>query len=454
MITALELSNFKSWRNTGTIRLGKLTGFFGTNSSGKTSLLQFLLMLKQTVETPDRSRILHTGNEHTAVDLGTFYDILHGHKQPGTIEFRVAWHQGRPLVIRNPQGEGPNELVGSYNDMELRAAIEWQDNRISVQSFKYHLDQLQFGMERQPDGKYTLIHDGYPAKRAIGRGWPLPDPVKSYGFPDQALAYYQNVGFLPDLVLAFEEQFGSIHYLGPLREYPNRSYAWAGERPTGVGSRGEQAVPALLASREQGKTIQPGGKKGTRKKSLEEYVADWLQRLNIIHDFKLQQITEHRKEYEVRVKTKPNAPEVLITDVGFGVSQVLPVVVLCFYAPEGSTIILEQPEIHLHPAVQAGLADLFIDAIKARNVQIILESHSEHLLRRLQRRIAEEEIDADDITLYFAEAEDGHSTLSKLDVDDFGNIRNWPANFFGDAMGDLVAMTEAAMRRTENSEHE
>lgn len=453
MITALELSNFKSWQNTGTIRLGKLTGFFGTNSSGKTSLLQFLLMLKQTVETPDRSRILHTGNEHTAVDLGTFYDIVHGHSEPGIIDFRVDWRQDKPLEIQNPQSVTPGDLLGSYHDMALQASIEWLNNRIEVRHFWYRLGQLRFGMERSRGGTYKLISEGYKAKRTLGRKWPLPDPVKSYGFPDQALAYYQNVGFLPDVVLAFEEQFGSIHYLGPLREYPNRSYAWAGERPTGVGSRGEQAVPALLASREQGNTIQPGGKKGTRKKSLEEYVADWLQRLNIIHDFKLQQITPHRKEYEVRVKTKPNAPEVLITDVGFGVSQVLPVVVLCFYAPEGSTIILEQPEIHLHPAVQAGLADLFIDAIKARKVQIILESHSEHLLRRLQRRIAEEEIDADDITLYFAEAEDGHSTLSKLDVDDFGNIRNWPANFFGDEMGDLAAMTEAAMKRMERGEH-
>ena len=69
--------------------------------------------------------------------------------------------------------------------------------------------------------------------------------------------------------------------------------------------------------------------------------------------------------------------------MGIGVSQVLPVLVLCYYVPEGSTIILEQPELHLHPSVQAGLADVFIDVIKHRNVQILLESHSEHLLRRL-----------------------------------------------------------------------
>jgi predicted ATPase len=136
--------------------------------------------------------------------------------------------------------------------------------------------------------------------------------------------------------------------------------------------------------------------------------------------------------------------------VGFGVSQILPVLVLCYYVPEGSTLILEQPEIHLHPAVQAGLADVFIDAIKTRKIQIIVESHSEHLLRRLQRRVAEESesLSNTDIAIYFcATGQDGTSQLTTLNLDPFGNITNWPPGFFGDEMGDLVAMTEAAMKR-------
>ena len=103
------------------------------------------------------------------------------------------------------------------------------------------------------------------------------------------------------------------------------------------------------------------------------------------------------------MRKSAGGPETLITDVGFGVSQILPVLVLCFYAPKGSTIILEQPEIHLHPAVQAGLADVLIDAYKRRDVQIIVESHSEHFLRRLQRRVAEEALPNDDLAVYFCE---------------------------------------------------
>ena len=91
----------------------------------------------------------------------------------------------------------------------------------------------------------------------------------------------------------------------------------------------------------------------------------------------------------MRIQRTAESASVFLTNVGFGVSQMLPVLVLLLYMPEGSTVVLEQPEIHLHLAVQAGLADVFVDAIKRRNLQIMLESHSEHPLQRLQRRMTE-----------------------------------------------------------------
>jgi predicted ATPase len=108
---------------------------------------------------------------------------------------------------------------------------------------------------------------------------------------------------------------------------------------------------------------------------------------------------------------------------------------------------MEQPEIHLHPTVQAGLADVFIDAIKTRKIQIILESHSEHLLRRLQRRIAEEQLSADSASLYFCNMRNGSSQLEHLELDIFGNITNWPDGFFGDEFTEIASMTRAIQER-------
>lgn len=197
--------------------------------------------------------------------------------------------------------------------------------------------------------------------------------------------------------------------VGPLREYPKRQYVWAGAQPADMGQRGEKVIDALLASRERKQLIRRG--QGKKSLTVEEYVAWWLRELGLIHSFEVEPVKVGGNLYQVWVQRSPGSAKVLITDVGFGVSQILPVLTLCYYVPEGSTILMEQPEIHLHPMVQSGLADVFIDAVKKLNIQIILESHSEHLLKRLQRRIAEEELAVSDAALYFCEMRDGRSSL-------------------------------------------
>jgi predicted ATPase len=126
---------------------------------------------------------------------------------------------------------------------------------------------------------------------------------------------------------------------------------------------------------------------------------------------------------------------------------VLPVVTLLQYVPAGSTVILEQPEIHLHPLAQANLADVIINAAVHRNVQVIVESHSEHLLLRLQRRIAEEKIRSDDVALYFCDIGDKASVLNRLQLDLFGKIENWPRNFMGNAFGETAEAEKARLNR-------
>ena len=96
MITYLHAKNFKSWRDTGEMRLAPLTGLFGANSSGKTGILQMLLLLKQTAESTDRSRVLHLGDQRTYADLGTIYDVVHQHALPEAMYFSVGW---KPLSL-------------------------------------------------------------------------------------------------------------------------------------------------------------------------------------------------------------------------------------------------------------------------------------------------------------------------------------------------------------------
>jgi predicted ATPase len=451
MLTGLRLQGFKSWSETGQIALKPITGFFGPNSSGKTSLIQALLLLKQTADSSDRRLVFHFGSDSTPADLGDFRSIIHEHSEQSELALSLDWRH--PKAFRISDTKDGNRLV--VEDRRLgfsvvaRGASDSRAERVVVEQMCYRVGNTAFGMRRmrKPKPEYEFFAEGtaFHPVRSAGRKWPLPAPIKSYGFPDQVRAYFQNAGFVADLELAFEERLQQVYYLGPLRAYPLCRYTWTGTQPLDMGRAGESAVEAMLASRERGERIGRG--RGRPRVTLEQYVAQWLKELGLIHDFRVAALTEGNPIFEVQVRKSAKSPEVLLTDVGFGVSQILPVLVLCFYAPEGATIILEQPEIHLHPRVQSGLADVLVDAWRKRDIQILLESHSEHLLRRLQRRVAEERISQDAVGLYFCKAGDRGSEITPLALDLYGNIGNWPDDFFGDDFGEIAAMSKAALRR-------
>jgi predicted ATPase len=471
MFTKLRIQNFKSWADTGEFRMAPLTGFFGTNSSGKTAILQFLLMLKQTVESSDRNRILHLGgDQYSYVDLGTTYDISHRHRLPEKIKFAFEWiptvtYQLFLGMVNKEQKTLLTQLLNT-SSIKFESAINIDNDQTDLEFFKYffYQDDKSLHPTSIEMNSYSIegnnkLYQLFLELKDVIQNWSIEN-INEFSEFNEPIYTFKNYGIefqtkqpllttsdlfkvrinLRDLKSEYENLFQNTYYLAPLREYPKRTYLWSGERPQDVGRRGELTVAALLASRKTDSEVEIS-------------VAKSLKDLGLIHGFRLNKITPNRGDYEILVQKTPNSAEVLITDVGFGVSQVLPILVLCYYAPKGATLIFEQPEIHLHPSVQAGLADIFINVIKTRNIQIIIESHSEHLLRRLQRRMAEEKdgFTNDDAALYFCKMNDqGDSELVSLEIDTYGNICNYPDGFFGDEMGDLVAMTEAAINRQMN----
>ena len=127
-------------------------------------------------------------------------------------------------------------------------------------------------------------------------------------------------------------------------------------------------------------------------------------------------------------------------DVGIGISQVLPVLVMA-YGSQGKLLAMEQPEIHLHPALQAELADVFIEAaLGPRQNSFILETHSEHLILRLMRRIREGKIKSDDIGVVFVEPLARGSRFLELRIDEEGDfIDEWPGGFFEESFHEKFA---------------
>ncbi|MCS7301130.1 MAG: DUF3696 domain-containing protein [Fimbriimonadales bacterium] len=433
MITRLHLRNFKSWREAD-IEFGSITAFFGANSSGKTAILQFLLLLKQTVGHSDPTVPLFWGDERSPVDLGGYLDAVYEHKPENRIEWALQWK-----AAEMPELPSSGSAVLTH-----RAQVALHREQPTIQSMAYEWSQAFVELRRGRDD-YELTTQGFNLQRARGRPAQIVTPLKCYGFPEQAIARYRNADFLASLNLAFAQLFERVYYLGPLREYPRRQYRWSGAKPRDVGSRGEQVVDALIAARQMKQiAVSRRGRGGSL--TVEQAVAERLRAMGLIHRFRLHEVAKGTRLFEVRVQRTENSPEVALTDIGFGVSQVLPVVTLCYYAPEGSILILEQPEIHLHPAAQMGLADTIIDAVKTRNLQVILETHSEHFLLRMQRRIAERQLDPQKARLYFCEFVENESRLTTIRVNEQGEILNYPQGFFADPLAEAIARRQAALK--------
>ena len=242
MLTRMRLKGFQSWRDTGEAELRPITGIFGANSSGKTSLLQALLLLKQTADSSDRALTLHFGNPKTPVNLGSFLDAAHGHKARETLDIALGWETGTPMEITDPS-DG-DRVVAESDRLGFQTQVGYKNGTkgvsIYVKEMAYRVGDAQFGMQRKSGGKpeYKLrAKSGRKEKfrfvRVPGKTEFLPAPIRCYGFPGQVRAHHQNADFVMDLELALANCLERVYYLGPMREAPLRVYPWSGAQPAG-----------------------------------------------------------------------------------------------------------------------------------------------------------------------------------------------------------------------------
>lgn len=228
-----------------------------------------------------------------------------------------------------------------------------------------------------------------------------------------------------------------LRYLGPLRADPRPLYPLqALSSPTDVGPKGEQTAAVLhLNAKRKIQTIPSSAFRGDsilvspEEMTLTASVADWLKYLGVADAFET--VEKGKLGHELRIQTAEGAKFQDLTNVGVGVSQVLPIVVTCLLASPGSTIILEQPELHLHPAVQARLADFFIAMILLKK-QCIIETHSEHLIERIRYRVVQDPTEAvhQSTKIYFFSKVSGSTAIKEVAVNRFGSIEDWPKDFF------------------------
>ena len=247
----------------------------------------------------------------------------------------------------------------------------------------------------------------------------------------------------------------SLKYLGPLRDAPKPLYPIAPTAdPDDVGLRGENTASILeLHKFNQIKYIpsenfnSPAINRTTVTRSLEAAVVDWLQYLGVASSVKSQDQGKLGHELKVGLSGSDNTHD--LTHVGVGVSQVLPILVICLLADTDSTLVFEQPELHLHPKVQTLLGDFFL-SMALCNKQCIVETHSEYFIDRLRFRIASDpngnELNSKS-KIYFVEKTSRGSSFQEVKISEYGAISEWPEGFFDQSQQQAEEILRAAAKK-------
>ena len=244
----------------------------------------------------------------------------------------------------------------------------------------------------------------------------------------------------------------SLKYLGPLRDTPKPLYPLApAADPHDVGLRGEHTASILELHKNKKIRYIPSANfkdaeidRKTVTRTLETAIIDWLQYLGVASSVKSRD--QGKLGHELKVGLANSDSTYDLTHVGVGVSQVLPILVMCLLADIDSTLVFEQPELHLHPKVQTLLGDFFL-SMALCNKQCLVETHSEYFIDRLRFRIAaaspEKELNSQ-AKIYFVEKPSQASYFREVVINEYGAISDWPEGFFDQSQQQAEEILRAA----------
>ncbi len=483
-IQKFKVKNFKAFRESSVVDLKPLTVLAGVNSSGKSSFIQGLLLLKQSIERQAFPRLHLTGStSEVYVEFAPFSEAIF--KYASSDDNKLGFH----IQV---QGYMPEEVAQKYFQGELPDPIEEleeKENSIGNYPLSLYLD-IQF----QYDEKWGMIVDFLDCKAfsgdakgphlivspkpegkdkiqffSVSEDWneqwvdlidfhwasvfPFSIILRSHkrdGDEETPKATFERIGeelgpIINPLRWLSTELENGVHYLDSLRPRPRSLYLIDPNPPLTVSAQGEMPFQRLWYDKEKPiETVVPGYE--VEEKALVEATNRILESLGIEQPLSI--FAEGSLGFQIQFKTIDGEKCVSIPHVGFGISQILPIILICLESKRGDTIIIDHPEIHLHPNAQALLADYFLELIKYGR-RLIVETHSQYFINRLVRRAAEQRGLAEKINILFVRPPQGEkgATIAPLEINDDGDISNWPPDFFPEPDDDIAKTLMAKYAR-------
>lgn len=455
MFRKLSLGNFKRFQSAA-LNLRRVNIIVGPNNSGKSSILGALRLLSQTLDSyDDQVPLLLNG---PFGDFGTFRDVVYKN------------HRGRPIELAfDIEVPALSSAANNPSGPKTRASFDvvfkyrQEEREIYAQSVVIKIDGTHaITLRYSPDGRrhnierLGTVEIPPTLKNSIAREFrvrhffPVPYATRlgMFADPDRDTPYRkfvtdfnksensEVVRSLSRLNSRLTRFISSTDYLGPLRTPPSRTYLFSGERSRRIGASGEN-MTSLLARSESRRSRERADR--SDEPTIGGRINDWLQKAQMAQSATVEPISD--RHFELRVKNFFTREDQNIADVGFGHSQVIPFLTGGYALGAGSVYMAEQPELHLHPRAQAELGD-FLAELYQSETQTIVETHSEHMILRLQQHVAAGTISHRHIRFFYVnndpealtsngsqEASDGE--IIPIDLDAQGQFtRPWPRGFF------------------------
>ncbi|NES21286.1 MAG: DUF3696 domain-containing protein [Symploca sp. SIO3E6] len=423
-ITAIKIAGYKSLYDESVIDISSLTILAGANSSGKSSIMQPVLLMKQTLEANyDPGALLINGPNLKFTSAEQLLAITPTEKVK---EFKVSIEANRNGTITCSFGKQPQQSI-------------------DLVSMEYQGEETQFKISSEMEQKELInifsqfIQNWAKSFIAETTLQEIRKKIQDKSEDDESLSKSLNAGlriirnrcffeirlsdlFMSNLASRFHNHIQHIIHVPGLRGNPERTY-----KTTAVSNHFPGTFENYMASVINHWQIN-------KDKNLDK-LTQALQKLGLASTIESEQINDTQVELKVgRLPCSSNSKTtkkdmVSMVDVGFGVSQVLPVLVALLVAIPGQLVYIEQPELHLHPRAQVALAEVFAEAAN-RGVRVVVETHSELFLLGVQSLVAEEQLSSDKVKLHwFTRQEDGGTKISSAELDETGAFADWPEDF-------------------------
>ncbi len=433
-ITRLWVSGYKSIRDKVELRIAPITLLAGANSSGKSSFLQPLLLLKQTIESQVDPGVLllHGAN----VRVSNFSDIVSSINKKGASE---SINIGMEIAFA--ENVYRSTLVFSNNEDKLSVRLQIQRNEKSPVEIENEKQLNEDEVFRLLGEEFKFVSSMYRNSRVIcarerflfnlefreGRGKSRENTISSYG-----LSGFQ------------ERALTKFYHVPALRGNPEPSY-----RAVGLGGKFPGTFDDYVASiiNEWKQNDKP--KLAELGRLLAELGLTWKVSSKKIDDTQVQ-ILVGRLQHPRQGGAKDL---VNIVQVGFAVSQVLPILVAVLVAKPGEVVYIEQPEIHLHPKAQVKLTGLLVRFAAQNAIKIVIETHSSLVLTGIQTEVARGVLPAADVSLnWFSRDDDGVTQVASGVVESDGSFGDWPEDFTEVELGASERFVRASSRRQASSQ--